>query len=390
MVTPSSTDQVGIRARQIPQAVRFLRTLGVPATRIAGILGQTADNIRHIDARAYARPSAPPAPISLEVDDLKLLTLTEKQRQAQVLRNLQGLRLRTKQDLDQTEATVWSIVHHHQSVGLDLGYEALLAIRPSVANARHGHAVRVRLLIEEKLAWFALPLDRIETAFAHAQVAMNFAIEAFRESAGDKRYLLRYGEAALIASICLQKLDLPARSFVFIQAADEANRAAGKLPGSEHLRQRGVSYLRLGPRYDDRAKKAFTRAPIRMEKNSEAQHPVDLKMNGLRQRAFLNPKTEWETVQELVSNVADVYGNKSMQFAVAARSTALVGLKIAAPKTNEVALALLDSISPLPFSALRKGVPHVLSMTPELGLQGEALDLWLRFAMNVAPFPPHK
>ena len=35
--------------------------------------------------------------------------------------------------------------------------------------------------------------------------------------------------------------------------------------------------------------RALARAPERMRRNNEAQHPVDLAMNGLRQRAFLNP-----------------------------------------------------------------------------------------------------
>ena len=78
-----------------------------------------------------------------------------------------------------------------------------------VANARHGQALRIRLLIEEKLAWFALPLNRIDEALRHARRAMRFAVKALRESAGEKGYLLRYVESALVASICLQKMHSP-------------------------------------------------------------------------------------------------------------------------------------------------------------------------------------
>lgn len=229
MAPQSDSGGTSILARQVPQSIRFLRELGVRGPRIAGIFGETADSIRHIDNRAYAKAAANLTPILIDKKGLALLRL-----------NIRGIRLRTKQDLDQAEADIWAIFQSHQSVGLEEGYEALLAMLPSVANARHGKALKVRLLLEEKLAWFALPLGRIETALGHAGGAMRAACKAFRESAGEKAYLLRYAEAALIASICLQKLHEPERAFAFIRATDEANRAAGQLPGSEHLRQRGA------------------------------------------------------------------------------------------------------------------------------------------------------
>ena len=386
MVQQSGTDQTGIRARQVPASIRFLRALGVPATRLAGIFGESADNIRHIDSRSYKEEPTTSKPPVIGGDDLALLRLSPVDRRAEALRQIQGLRLRSKQDLDQIEAAVWAIFQNHKSVGLEEGFDALLLILPGVANARHGQALRIRLLIEEKLAWFALPLNRIDMALWHARRAMKLAIRAFRESAGVKGYLLRYGEAALVASICLQKMHRPEQAFAFIEAADEACIAAGQLPGSEHLRQRGASFMHMGVEYDDLAKKAFTKAPKRMQRKNEAEHPVDLAMNGLRQQAFLNPAWGWEKSLELVANVKSTYGERSMQCGVAAKSAALVGLKLATDETAEVSLKLLDAISPVASS----GVRNILSITPDLKLSPEVLDRWLRFAMNETPLPPRK
>lgn len=384
MVKQSSTDHTGIRARQVPKSIRFLRALGVPATRLAGIFGDGADNIRHIDSRSYKdKPPPNPRPPVVGRDDLALLRLSPDERKAEALRLIQGLRLRSKQDFDQVEATVWAIFQNHKSVGLEEGYDALLLILPGVANARHGQALRIRLLIEEKLAWFALPLNRIDEALRHARRAMRFAVKALRESAGEKGYLMRYGESALVASICLQKMHRSECSFAFIKAADEACIAAGQPPGSEHLRQRGASFMHMGREHDDLAERALARAPERMRRNNEAQHPVDLAMNGLRQRAFLNPAWGWDKSLELIVDVRTAYGERSLQYGVAAKSAALAGLKLATRESTETSLKLLDEISP----AMSHGICNILSITPDLNLSPEDRDLWLRFAMNETPLP---
>lgn len=384
MVKQSGTDHTGIRARQVPESIRFLRALGVPATRLAGLFGESADNIRHIDSRSYRNAVPRQQPSGFDPEDLALLGLTSDERRAQFQRNVYGLRLRTKQDLDQVEATVWAIFQNHKSVGLEEGFDALLLILPSVANARHGQALRIRLLIEEKLAWFALPLNRIDLALTHARRAMKLAVRAFRESAGVKGYLLHYGKSALVASICLQKMHRPEDSFAFIGAADEACIAAGQLPGSEHLRQRGASFMHMGSLYDDHAKTALTKAPKRMRRKNEAEHPVDLAMNGLRQQSFLSPAWGWEKSLELVEDVKATYGERSMQYGVAAKFAALVGLKLATKEATESALTLLDATS----HAASHGISNILSITPDLKLSPQDRDLWLRFAMNETPLPP--
>jgi len=386
MVKPSTAGQTGIRARQVPESIRFLRGLRVPATHLAGIFGESPDNIRHIDSRSYRDDPIVPQPVALPSNTPALLELTANDRTARFLRNIQGIRLRSKQDLNQVEATVWTIFRSHQSLGLAEGHETLLAMLPSVANARHGQALRIRLLIEEKLAWFALQLDRTGPALEHAQRSMKLAVRAFRESAGEKGYLLRYGESALVVSVCLQKMHKPQHAFAFIKAADQANEAAGQLPGSEHLRQRGASFMHMGTQYDDPADRALARASERMRRKNEAQHPVDLAMNGLRQQAFLNPIWGWDKAWELAAAVRALYGEQSMQYMNAARSAALVGLKLATKDSTETALTLLNAISP----DAPHGVRHILSITPELELSADDRDRWLRFAMNETPLPPRK
>jgi hypothetical protein len=387
MSTQSNSDSKMIRARQVPQSIRYLRRLGVSATRLADIFGEAADNIRHIDSRSYTQAPLKPRVIELEKEDHALLRLSAQERKAQFRRNIQGIRLRSKQDLDQAEANVWAIFWSHQSIGLEEGYEALLAMLPGVANARHGQALKVRLLIEEKLAWFAQPLDRIKTAFAHSQRAMELSLDAFRESAGENGYLLRYSEAALVASICLQKMHQPERAFSFIRAADAANESVGQLPGSEHLRQRGASFIQMGKGWDDIARRQLDRAPNRMRRKEEARHEVDLGMNGLRQRAFLDPSWGWDKALELADAVKCVYGESSMQYGVAAKSAAVTGLKYATPEAISTSLELLREISPVSPREAATGVRHILLITPELKLSQEDLDRWLRFAMNETPLP---
>ena len=382
-----SNPSSGLRARQVPQSIRFLRKLEVPATRLAGIFGETADNIRHIDNRAYVDTPVEAHPIGFNSDDLALLRLSSEARTAQFRRKIQGIRLRSKQDLHQTEAAVWAIFNSHQSTGFDDAYQTLLDMLPGVANAQHGDALKVRLVIEEKLAWFALPLNRIKTSLGHAQRAMNLAVEAFRESAGVKSYLLRYSEAALVASICVQKMHQPERAFSFIRLADEANIAEGQLPGSEHLRQRGASFIHLGRDFDHLADKALSRAAERMLLKKEATNEVDLAMISLRQRTFLRPAWGWDKSMELADSVKNVYGETSMQYGVAAKSAALVGLKFATAESISESLKLLKEISP---DTAATNIPHILSITPDLKLSPRYLDEWLRFAMNESPLRSHK
>src|SRR5258707_18214 len=109
MVKQSGTDQTGIRARQVPASIQFLRALGVPAMRLASIFGESADNIRHIDSRAYKDELATSHPATVDRDDLALLRLSAAERKAQVRLILRGIRLRSKQDLDQVEAAAWAI-----------------------------------------------------------------------------------------------------------------------------------------------------------------------------------------------------------------------------------------------------------------------------------------
>jgi hypothetical protein len=378
------TGKKGLRAHRVPKAIKLLRKLGVPAPRIASAFGEDADNIRHIDIRAYGGTAIQnPEPISLTKDDLQLAKLGRDERARQARLNLAGLRIRSKLDLERTELLVWEIFRNHKSIGFENAYETLILMLPGVANARYGQARRVKLLIHEKLAWFAMPVGRIKKALGHACSAMEAAVEAFRESAGDREYLLRYGEAALLASICMQKLQAPRDALRFIRAADEANITAGELPGSEHFRQRGAALIQIGRRYDDLARKMLSLAPVRMEEKHEASHPIDLLMTGLRQRTFIDPMWGWEKSLELVQAVEVHYGRNSFQRAVAAKSAAAAGFKLADPGINNIALRLLegsDSGSPGPRS-----LSQVLSITPYLNLTGDNLDRWLRFAFQESP-----
>ncbi len=362
-----------IRASQISQAVQLLRKLRISAVRIAAVLEDTPDNIRHIDNRAYAKqPVSILGPVKLTEEDVALARLSEEQRAKQARLNMQGIRIRAKLDLDAIEATVWQIVRNHTSVGFEEAHEALLARLPGVANARHGQARRIKLLIHERLAWFLMPIGETKLALRHAKAAMKIAVEAYRESSGDKQYLLRYGEAALVASICLQKQHYPKASMRFIEEADRANIAAGQLPGSEHLRQRGSVFLQLGPGYDDLAKDMLRQAPERMERKNEARHSLDLDMTGVRRLAFIRPRWGWERSVGLANATELAFGKESLQHRVAARSAATVGLKLGTQESVDISLKLLSADAANEASQL-------LSMTPELGLKNENLDRWLRF-----------
>jgi hypothetical protein len=145
----------------------------------------------------------------------------------------------------------------------------------------------------------------------------------------------------------------------------------------------------MGAGYDDLAARQLKRAPSRMRRKDEARHEVDLGMSGLRQRAFLDPAWGWDKALELVDSVKTVYGESSMQYAVAAKSAAVAGLKYATPEATSTALKLLDEMFPTSPVKPGKGVRHILSITPDLKLSAGDLDRWLRFAMNEAPLP-HK
>jgi hypothetical protein len=179
----------------------------------------------------------------------------------------------------------------------------------------------------------------------------------------------------------------PKRAFSFVRLADEANIAEGQSPGSEHLRQRGASFIHLGSGFDDLANKALSQAAERMLFKKEATNEIDVAMTSLRQRTFLRPAWGWDKSLELAAAVKNIYGKTSMQYGVAAKSAALTGLKFATAESISESLKLLKEISP---ETAATDVPHILSITPELKLSPDDLDRWLRFAMNESPLRPHK
>src|SRR2546423_5488824 len=73
-------------ARNLKSAIQFLRRLDVPASRIASVLNETADNIRHLDSRSYEAEEKVSLPVP--VGDLATVYLDDPDHWA-VLRNKQ-------------------------------------------------------------------------------------------------------------------------------------------------------------------------------------------------------------------------------------------------------------------------------------------------------------
>jgi hypothetical protein len=355
-------------ASRLKPAIQFLRRLDVPASRVAHALGETADNIRHIDVRSYEEAQE----ISLPVSITDVFSTPRSRFDPSDI---------SKNKLEELEEEIQSIRKVHGTAHLASGYQKLRKLLPYVSIAQRPYVVRVRSVLEENLAWFSCHLGFAQTAYFYAEEAMNHRTECYRRSSLAKEHLTAYARIALIASNALRISHRPLMAMEVLNAAYEAKFTAGEAVGSEWYRQLATALFQLRI-HDDLARKLYLKAGREMESSGEYSNPVSVQMNCNRQQNLLNPNSGWENGLEVVASVKTAFGEFSLEHVMAINWAAAAGFALdshdATQLTQELLLPLIGRNLPFEHQGT---ATKLLSITPKLNLRGDILDRWIRFAL---------
>jgi hypothetical protein len=359
-------------ARLLRPAIQFLRRFDVPASRIAAPLGETPDNIRHIDSRSYE--SGTEISFPLRIGNPPSRSRFEDQGQ--------GRRLdQNKEKLEDIEEAIKRIRQERGATDLVSGYKDLRNLLPRVSSAARPNALRVRAGLEENLAWFSTHLGFAQTAYFYAKQAMEHRRSLYGQSSLGKERLIAYAEAGLTASNSLLISYRPLESIAVLDAVYQAKHAARQPLGSEWYRQLGTALLQHGS-YDHLAQRLYRKVGNEMESVGGYPNPISVQMNRERQQNLLNPKSGWERSLALVADAKTAFGAFSLEHVMAINWAAAVGFALDGRKADQQAQELLQDLTrcTLPFEH-QGTVTKLLSMTPHLKLKGDILDRWVRFAL---------
>jgi hypothetical protein len=355
-------------ASRLKPAIQFLRRLDVPASRVAHALGETADNIRHIDVRSYEEAQE----ISLPVSITDVFSTPRNRFDPSDI---------SKNKLEQLEEEIQSIRKVHGTAHLASGYQKLRKLLPYVSSAQMPYVVRVRSILEENLAWFSCHLGLAQTAFFYAKKVMQHRRECYRYSPAEKEHSTSYAGTALVASNALLISNQPLEAISILDLASEANLSSGQRLGSEWYRQLGTALLLLGGQ-DAFARSLYLKAGQEMERRGDYPHRVSIRMARDRQENLLDPASGWQKALTLLADAKDAFGEFSLEHVMAINWAAAVGLKLDSPSANQYAEELLQGLigQSLPFEH-QGTVAKLLSITPQLNLGPELSDRWIRFAL---------
>lgn len=353
--------------------------MDIPASRIASLLGETADNIRHIDSRAYTTQAAIRLPAA--VDDLTKIYLDEPDHWA-TLRNRQHSEVygQSRRRLEALTAQIETIRTHCQD-NLPAGYKQLKRLLPFIVSAKRPEALRVKSLLEENLSWFAVHLGLAHSAYSYAQSAMSGRRQCYDDSLGYKEHLIAYARMALIASNALLLSHRPVEAILTLDLAYHAKFAAGERLGSEWYRQLATALLQHRS-FDHLAKRLYDKSGEEMQRSSEISHSLSIRMNRDRQQSLLNPAKGLEPSLELVKEVETVFGKHSLEHVMAVNWFAATAFHLdsGVAKVNGQEFLQDATTKTSPFEH-QQTVSQLLLITPALALSKDAKDAWLRFAL---------
>jgi hypothetical protein len=360
-------------ASQLKPAIRFLRILDIPASRIAATLGETADNIRHIDSRFDDGWSEVLLPV-------RISDLPHRDRSAFASKSEREAFESTTR-LEDLQREIAEIRQEHGPSDLAAGYKKLRNLVPRVSSACRPHALRVRAELEGNIAWFSTHLGLAQTSYFYAKEAMEHWSNLYSLSSVNKGNLIAYADAALIASNSLLISRRPQTAIRVLDLTYRAKFAAGEGLDSEWYRQLGTALLQWGG-YDQLARKLYLRAGQELELKGGYSHPASIQMNRDRQQNLLNPKSGWERALALIADTTKTFGEFSLEHVMAINWAAAVGFGLDSRGAGQRAQELLNELigRNLPFEH-QGTVTKLLSMTPQLKLKGDILDRWIRFAL---------
>jgi hypothetical protein len=360
-------------ASQLRPAIRFLRKLNIPTSRIAAALGETADNIRHLDSRFD--DSIPKVLLPVQISDLP-----HRGRSAFASKSERAASESTIR-LEDLQREIEQIRQEHGPADMAASYKKLRNLLPRVSSAVRPHALRVRAELEGNIAWFSTHLGLAQTSYFYAKQAMEHWNNLYSLSSINKGIVVAYADAALIASNCLLISRKPQAAIRVLDLTYRAKFAAGEDLGSEWYRQLGTALLQWGG-YDQLARKLYLRAGQELELKGGYSHPASIQMNRERQQNLLNPKSGWERALALIADARKTFGEFSLEHVMAINWAAAVGFELDSRGAGQRAQELLHELigRNLPFEH-QGTVTKLLSMTPQLKLKGDILDRWIRFAL---------
>lgn len=361
---------------QYGPAFAWLLTRGVSASRLGGIFGTTADNVRVIAFRA--RHASAPASVNAA-------SLGEPVRPE--LADRLGIRP-DPDDVVRTPARLRKLEWLREeieriSVGHAAGYrflegaKALRKLLPYVGYAGDARRIALSGLLHERIAWFLVHCGRCESASEQAQVAQGLWQGACHERPL-KDNAEGFVQAVLIDSNAHLMMRSPREAWSILDVAHAAAESAGIDIGSEPLRQRGVALFQL--REDERAAQQFRHAAQAMERLGEAQKPAQLLMTGVRHISLLG--TPDPDAGGVAQAAEEAFGTESLEYAMALNWVAAARLITGSDAAIHQALYLLQSApAPAPQFGHQTTIRRLLSVTPELGLDARLRAAWVRRAL---------
>jgi hypothetical protein len=359
-------------ARNLGPEIELLRSFGVPASRLASLLGESHANIRQISRRAQF-----PKALSLEVPAPPV-------REAQIEEFLlYGQKKKAFEALEwRVEEIASSYASRYKSAE---GAQALKGLLQFVSAPTNPRRIRLQARIHHHIAWFSIQQGKCKSAATHGKFSMSLSRQAYKSS-WDRIDLDRYVETSLIVSMASylsaeggDKSEL--HSMTILWLAKEAAEAAKNPRGSEHFRQRGSALSHLG--FEDDAKKYFLLAMQKAREKNEARDENHVEMIGKRSLNLLGKQPDFDGAQELLSKVEATFGKHSLEYAINVNYTAAAGLLTADPKIAQESQRLLSSNAYLvdPFGR-QTTVTKLLCITPELGLSDSYKRRWIRQALR--------
>lgn len=360
--------QAATAARNLGPEIELLRSFGVPAVRIASLLGESAANIRKISEREQH-----PNRIQLEVPALPV----RRPRIEEFF--LYGKKRKTVEQLE------WEIEetfnHYANSYQFSEGARVLEGLLQLVSAPTNPRRIRLRARVHHHIAWFSIQQGKVRSALSHGLFSMDLSRDAYRSS-WDKGDLNRYVETALIVSMAAH---LSAEghnksetdSLVILWLAKEAAEAARNPRGSEHFRQRGSALFHLG--YEEQARKSFIKAMQKARDKNEARDENHVQMIGGRFLNLFGKSPDWDEAQELLLKVEQTFGKQSLEYAINVNYTTAAGFLANDPTIEKDALKILLSNAALidPFGR-QATVSKLLSITPELKLNPVQKSRWIK------------
>ena len=361
------------RLSQFGPSLAWLLSKDVSASRLAGLLQTTPENIRviafrerHEAAKVYGRDSG--------FQELPSVDLAERSG----VRHPPDEVVRTpakNRELDAIANNINQVVALHvSSYEYPEGVRTLRKLLPRIGFAADSRRIALSALLHQHIAWFLVHSGRCESATHQAQLARDLWRIAYHESS-EREYAGRFVQSALIGSHALLLARRPEDAWRVLHIADDAANAMRAPIGSDHYRQRGVALFQL--REDERAVGAFQKATEAMENLNEATVPAQLLMTGARHISLL--KSKWDDAQEVLDVARSSFGIGSLEASMALHWAAAGGLLTDSTAVAQSSLELLRSgAPPAPQFGHQVTIRKLLALTPDLGLDERLRRAWVR------------